>query len=421
MLLTDKFVAALDPSERGQRIVRDGDLKGFFVLVGTRTKSFMVQADLRSNGTRRSLRVKIGDFDTLSVREARAKAKTILGSIAQGIDPRAKSPRPAQTDDLATLSAAWESYRASHLARKGRAEKTIKIYRDHVDRLFADWLEKPLIELARSPALVRAKHNELTAANGGYMANSAMRTFRAIYNHAKKADLELPAFNPVAEVDWNREKRRDTGLGLAELKVWFEQLAVLENPVRREFQLCCLLTGSRPEALKSVRLSDVDLRFRILHIPRPKGGEERAFDIPLSRELVRSIVRTLRLGQKMYPEQSQTWLFPADSSSGHLSEHKEDRAVLSKWGIELRQTYRTVGQAAGVGDLDMHLLMNHSIPGVNAGYITRGQLLGDHLRSQQQKVSSLILQSSQRKKSSWPYFPSRVALVTATGRTYGID
>ena len=34
--------------------------------------------------------------------------------------------------------------------------------------------------------------------------------------------------------------------------------------------------------------------------------------------------------------------------------------------------------------------MNHSIPGVNAGYITRHTLLEDHLRSQQQSISSAV-------------------------------
>ena len=34
--------------------------------------------------------------------------------------------------------------------------------------------------------------------------------------------------------------------------------------------------------------------------------------------------------------------------------------------------------------------MNHAIPGVNAGYITRHKLLEDHLRSQQQSISSAV-------------------------------
>lgn len=80
--------------------------------------------------------------------------------------------------------------------------------------------------------------------------------------------------------------------------------------------------------------------------------------------------------------------------SGHLAEHKEDRGDLSKWGNELRQTYRTLAQAAGIPQLDIHLLMNHSLPGVNAGYITRDGLLGDHLRKQQERITKVILDAT---------------------------
>lgn len=80
--------------------------------------------------------------------------------------------------------------------------------------------------------------------------------------------------------------------------------------------------------------------------------------------------------------------------SGHLAEHKEDRGDLSKWGNELRQTYRTLAQAAGIPQLDIHLLMNHSLPGVNAGYITRDGLLGDHLRKQQERIAKVILDAT---------------------------
>jgi hypothetical protein len=46
----------------------------------------------------------------------------------------------------------------------------------------------------------------------------------------------------------------------------------------------------------------------------------------------------------------------------------------------------------GVSEIDAKLLMNHSIPGVNAGYITRHKLLlEDHLRRRQQAISSAAI------------------------------
>jgi hypothetical protein len=162
------------------------------------------------------------------------------------------------------------------------------------------------------------------------------------------------------------------------------------------------------------KVEHLDVGRRILHIPRPKGGAKRAFDIPLSRQMVRCLVRAMRASRYMHPEQAQTWIFAAGSEDGHLVEHKEPRTRLFKWGNDLRQTYRTLGQAAGLSDVDMHLLMNHSLPGVNAGYITRAKLLSDHLRGAQQKLSDHVVEAGlprpkdgAPRERAWPLISSR--------------
>jgi len=240
------------------------------------------------------------------------------------------------------------------------------------------------------PARVAKKHDDLTKGNGPYIANGSMRTLRAIYNHARKINRSLPRENPADAVDWNDEKRRDTGTGVTELKGWFRELAALDNLVRREFHLLTLLSGSRTTALQEVKPGHIDFRRRTLHIEKPKGGRKRTFDIPLSREMILCLIRAIRFGRQMYPSHAQEWVFPGDSASGHLAETKEDRDTLSKWGNDLRQTFRTIATAAGVSEFDAKLLMNHSIQGVNAGYVTRHKLLEDHLPSQQQAISTAV-------------------------------
>jgi integrase len=271
-----------------------------------------------------------------------------------------------------------------------------------------------LSKLADDPGLVVTRHEKLTEENGSYIANGCMRTLRAIYNHASKTARALPAGNPVAAVDWNPERRRETALGLGDLNGWFSELAALDNPVRREFHLFLLLSGHRPDAIKKARMEHVNFRSRVLHVPRPKGGEGKAFDIPLSRSMIRCLLRVIRIGRVLHFDQAREWLFPAQSTSGHLVEDKEKRDELSKWGNDLRQTFRTIAQATGVPELDVHLLMNHSIPGVNAGYITRHKLLRDHLRTQQEAISRKILEATQTEGKSelplplaWPRVPSR--------------
>ena len=183
---------------------------------------------------------------------------------------------------------------------------------------------------------------------------------------------------------------------------WFNQLAAIENPIRRELHLFTLLSGSRPTAIKMARPEHLDLTRRVLHIPTPKGGSKRAFDIPLSRQMITCLIRALRYGRFLHPFEAQHWIFPADSKSGHIEEHKERRGIegekarpqakvaLSKWGNDLRQTYRTVAAVAKVSEVDAKLLMNHAIPGVIGGYITRVKIVECHLREQQQVIADVI-------------------------------
>lgn len=406
--LTDRSIFKLAHAKAGQYRVRDTELAGFFLLIGSRTKSFMIQADLRVGKARTSIRMKVGEAGETSARDARANAKILIGRIEKGDDPRPpralKKPRSspddpsgvviASADGVPTLREAWSRFKASHLERKNRAAGTIRSYTDHMERLFADWLDRPLTELGEDPLLLADRHDLITRANGPAIANGAMRSFRSVYNHAKKTCRSLPRENPVSGVDWNPEHRKDTAMGVTDLPAWFEQLALIPNPIRREFHLLMLLSGSRPEVLKNVRVADLDLKNRVMHMAKPKGGELKAFDIPLSRAMMECIFRLRRLAPIIYPQNAGQWLFPSDSPCGHMVEHKEDRAVLSHWGNDLRQTYRTLGQAAEVSEVDMHLLMNHSLPGLNAGYITRSKLMRDHLRAQQEKLSRFMVGSS---------------------------
>ena len=402
--LSDREIARLPVPNEGWYLARDTELKGFFVVVGRRKRTYTVQGDLRANGQRKSIRVSIGDTTQMSTREARSVAKSHLAQIARGEHPKPEAerrpPPPVEAAPIEaekpkasiTLDDAWARYRDGHMVRKGRSPGTIEGYRDHVERIFASWRTKTLKELVDDPALVASRHDEITTENGRYIANGAMRTLRAIYNHACKTNLDLPARNPVVAVDWHPDERRNTALGSADLLPWFEELAALENPIRREFHLFTLLSGCRPGALKQVRPEDIHFDRRVLHITKPKGGTKKAFDIPLSREMILCLIRALRFSRIMHPESGRAWVFASDSDSGHIVEQKEERHLLSKWGNDLRQSFRTLAQTAGVSEFDARLLMNHAVPGVNAGYITRHKLLEDHLRQQQQAISRVLME-----------------------------
>ena len=91
ILLTDKAIARLPVPKEGWYLARDAELKGFFVVVGKRKRTFTVQGDLRQGKKRvSSVRVAIGDTSEISTRSARATAKDYLAQISRGQHPKAE-------------------------------------------------------------------------------------------------------------------------------------------------------------------------------------------------------------------------------------------------------------------------------------------------------------------------------------------
>jgi hypothetical protein len=85
LLLTDKTITQLPTPKDGWYLARDTALRGFFVVIGKRKRTFTVQGDLRRDGRRASsVRVSIGDTSEMSIRSARAIAKEYLAQISQG-------------------------------------------------------------------------------------------------------------------------------------------------------------------------------------------------------------------------------------------------------------------------------------------------------------------------------------------------
>ena len=168
-------------------------------------------------------------------------------------------------------------------------------------------------------------------------------------------------------------------------------------------------------------------RQRVVRIPKPKGGAKRAFDIPLSREdgLVPSSCYAFR-----HVRCTRCSLQNGYSRRQRIRASRRAKGGSSnvvEVGQQRRQSFRTIATAAGVSEFDAKLLMNHTIPGVNAGYITRHKLLEDHLRSQQQAISSAVLASlgsfhtEHSEIRDWPGSDRsrRLALVGSVDQNHG--
>ena len=401
ILLTDAAVKREAFAHDKPRIVRDAKIAGLHLWIGKRKKTFRYQYETRRvNGQRGITHIeRLGEHPHHGADEARAKALAIQAARARGEYIR---PVEAEEPVALTFGQAWEHYKAA-ISRENKSPRTLADYQDKFDRHLADWQSKPLAAITREE--VTRQHAAITErarkarkgkyATGRYAANGCMRLARAVWNFAKNEleTAELPDRNPFrAGKLYHKERARETGMGTKDPPAWWADLQQLPNPVRREMHLFMLLTGLRRQDVLTAQWGSLDEKRKALRIPAPKGGEERAFNLPLSGPMLACLKRAKEAGNTFFPEQSQLWIFPA--ATGHVAEVKEEgKLKLSHTGHALRHSFRTLAAAAGIDRLRLKILMNHAVDRDVTDSYANVPALFDSLMEAQEKISTFIVTS----------------------------
>lgn len=375
------------------RIYWDLAMPGFGMRVGRGehpARTFILQKDM--NG--RTRRVTIGRWPNWRVADARERARELTVKMDKGIDPNAEKRDEAARG--VTLDEAVGYHQAAMRAKRC-AQRSINVIREEAERHLSDWLGRPLSAITRNECAQR--HERLTAESGPYAANRVLQNFRAVYNTASRRFEELPDTPPTVSVTFNRVRRRREPIPWADLPDWYSRVQSIGNPVRRDLQLFILLTGLRATDAKTVRWAEVDFDAETLHRPKPKGGEDRAFTVPVSTQVL-DLLRRRRDGNHVLYPSDGGWVFPSRDMKGrpsHVAQAKEQRydATGRKVGYlpsphRLRDTFATAGHEARLHPLDLKVLMNHSLP---AGDVTEGYIRPsvEHLRESTQRVADFLL------------------------------
>jgi integrase len=313
----------------------------------------------------------------MDAKQARDAARKTLVDMRAGANPN-EERRKARARGI-TLHDSLDL----HLAAKPLSPRTKEDYRYNCEQYLGDWLDKPLAELGADRSAVRERHRRITERHGAPSADNVFRIFRALYNRGLREHPDLPA-NPTANVDYHGLRRRKVDVEAERLRTWGKTVLGL-HPVRRDLHLFMMLTGMRRTSACEASADDLDLGAARLHVPKPKGGSTRAFDLPLSTVLVDLLGHRLNESPKL--QRKARWLFPAESESGHVAEvaqHELDGLT----GHALRHCFSTLAVRAGVPLLELKYLLNHAAGNVTMGYIHVGV---EHLSKHQETASGYIL------------------------------
>jgi integrase len=386
--LTKTFVEALKPSKVGVQgsysFAWDRELRGFGVQVmPSGLKSFVIQY---RNAEGRSRRMVIGRYGLKTVEEARRKARTLLGQVADGIDPLEVGEK---TGDTVTIAEVCDWYLAEAKAGRiiGRRRRPIKPSTLRMDESRIEAHIKPLlgkrqvralklgdIEGAQADIVAGKTAKPRVGSRGGAtlggegVASRCMSTLHAVLEHAVR--LGKIDRNPAKGVRRLASTPRDRRLTRSDLVKLGQAIraaeAESEHPTALAAIRFLLLTGFRRMeglALQRAWLNDEEGSIRF---PDTKTGPQLRV---IGWAAVELLLARPQVGTSPY-------FFPADWGEGHFIGLVRvlDR-VCAKAQLEgvtphtLRHTFASVAGDLGFSELTIAALLGHAARGVTQRYV----------------------------------------------------
>lgn len=161
-----------------------------------------------------------------------------------------------------------------------------------------EWMERPLSSI--SHADLTRMHTRI-GRNSKHAANDMLRHLGTVHRTATQDPWPGRTIRP-----WKIEgdSRRKT---MGDPAKWWAVINRVDSPVVRAYWCFVALTGLRENDAKTARHSN--LRNGWLHLPCPKGGQLRAFDLPLSTWALDSIQALPR---------EYDWIFPGGKADRHI-------------------------------------------------------------------------------------------------------
>jgi len=380
---------------------KDSSLIGFSIRITKSKKTFQVR---RKRGGK-DIRVKIGEYPVMNLKQAKDRAFRILSDIENGINPNEQ--RKAHENQAVNLITVFNAY----LDSKTLKDKTVIGYKQVISCYLKEWHNKPLIKLNEDE--VKYIHQQVSKRSKA-QADLMARVLRAIFNFAKYEyrgtdDSFIFNDNPVKILthrrQWNHVPRKQTRIRPTELKQYlFTVNEVRNNPEYDRFSrsVCdavefALFTGLRKQEVLNIEWQRINLKDGYFWLDETKNGDP--LELPITDTLRKILIRC-------WAERDETsrYVFVSKTAGQPIKEPKYVLAKINallkenmpKWNDihwhDLRRTYATLAETVNVGGYTLKRLLNHRVRrsnDVTAGYVI---LSADELRDPAKKIETAILE-----------------------------
>ncbi len=402
--LTKRDVDAMSHTGTGSLLAWDGELRGFGVRAfSSGSKKFIVQYRTRTGQQRR---MTLGAYGPLTVERARELARTVLGKVAEGLDPAGSLKERREAITVSELCDLYLSAADAGLlmGRKGMPKKVSTLYTDRgrMERHIKPLLGKRKVEDVRQPdieafkvavALGKTAVDEKTGRFGraivtggrgtatrtigllgsifqwavanGHAAENPVRGVKRFADGQKKALLSL-------------EQYRALGMALDDLA---SRRTIKGGFAHHQYGLACIwfiaLSGFRRGEAETLRWADIDFDGRTIRLGDTKTGESLR---PLTQPLVDLLRNLERIGDYVFASRPDGPPYSGLPKLWKIIQNavtEQARAINSPISIDdltphsMRHSLAGIAEEHGASLPTIAVLLGHRLGGVTAGYVLK--------------------------------------------------
>ena len=373
--LSDRQLRALTKPRTSAQEIWDRELRGF----GCRASKHGVVsffAMRRPRGSAKSVRIKIGEFPAMPLKEARQRARALLMELQDGVDPRARKAAEARAvaaEKASTFANIAEAFITRHVRSKRTAHAIEALIRRE---LIPRWGERPIVDITRADVI--ALVDEIVDRGHPEAARLVLAYTRRLFGWAvPRYDLQHAPTDHLSAKDLiGAKKPRQRVLNDSEIAlIW----RATEGPEAAYFgpyvRLLLLLGVRRTELGRATWLEFDELDAARWVIPPGRMKSDEPFVVPLPPAAI-DILRTL-LERRPLPRGRNYVIGGASPIHYSRAKARLDACIkalnggkaIPRWTLhDLRRTFRTGLSRLQIAPHIAELCIAHSQPGLHRIY-----------------------------------------------------
>ncbi|MET4697998.1 integrase [Constrictibacter sp. MBR-5] len=377
--LTKRLVESIEP-EATEVVVWDTEISGFGVRVSPAGRRSYILKYRAGHGRSAPIRKPtIGVHGNITLEQARAIARDMMGQVAAGRDPSAERKAEAELPTMKDLAAAYlDAFKAKRTIDEDKAKFA------RLEKLAPSLMRKRVRDVTHADvAAVKAK-----LADTPIQANRFLALLSAAFSYASGPEKRWCTENPAKGIKRNPEERRERYLSPAELLRLSEALNAYSEPGTANAVRLLMLTGARRGEVLQARWEQFDLDAGVWTKPSAHTKQKKLHRVPLSPPALLLLQAQRKLAG------TSEWVFPGRRNGERLMDVKKAWAtVCTAAGIEdarlhdLRHTFASILAGSGMSLPIIGALLGHTQPATTARY---SHLADDPLREATGRVGALF-------------------------------